>query len=260
MKSTARAARGHTLDIARPMTERTRGLTVRIWITAAGVLLVTLGPGVGPASAATRPGNGAMTVAMPWYAATVVSLPAALVGAFGALLIARWTRSQVTNDRRRDRSERREREAELRAEAELRERRIANRTAWTTQYQRIDQLLLDVGTVEYEAHRRRLFSDDREALELIRLQGVAEQYAEWAPGALTDVLRALVDALQEVQRHLLPTAPELDGLGSGGAGGGAGTAYRPLFIRAGEQTRAADRLAEALKSARSVLLREWGMD
>jgi hypothetical protein len=258
VKSTARAALGHTLDMARPVTERTRRLGVRIWITVAGLTLWTLGLGTGPAFAAGARETGEVTTALP-LTATSVPLLAAVVGIAGGLLTARWSRAQVNRDRRSDRSERRERQAEIRAETELRERRIANRTAWTMQYQRIDQLLLDVGTVEYEAHRRRLSGDDREAPELVRLQEVADQYADWAPGALPGALRALVDALQDVQHHLLPPASELDGMG-GAVAGGAATAYRPLFIRAGEQTRAADRLAEALKDARSVLLREWGMD
>lgn len=194
---------------------------------------------------------------LPWYVSSAATLVASGITALVAVLTVTWSRVQQIADRGTDRADRRTREARLRGEAELRERRAADRTAWTTYYRRIDELLVDTSPVSYEAQRRRLHDDDLEAAELLRLIKLAEQYAEFAPGGLPAALDALARAVTEVHRHLLPAKAELRRTG---AADPDGSGYRPLFTKAGDQTRAADGLAAALTAARNALHDEWGTD
>ncbi|WP_202235071.1 hypothetical protein [Actinacidiphila reveromycinica] len=142
-------------------------------------------------------------------------------------------------------------------EVELRERRVANRAAWTAHYRRIDDLLVSTARVAYEAQRLRLHEDDTETAELVRLSKAAEQYAEFAPGRLPTALNEVARSMSEVLRHLLPAEAALRSIGAAGA---HTSGYQPLFTKAGEQTRAADRLSAALATARSALYHEWGSD
>ncbi|SEG83164.1 hypothetical protein SAMN05216223_11411 [Actinacidiphila yanglinensis] len=142
-------------------------------------------------------------------------------------------------------------------EVELREQRVANRTAWTTHYQRIDDLLMSTAKVAYEAQRWRLHEGDPETTELIRLSKAAEQYAEFAPGGLPAALNEVAQAMRGVLRHLLPAEATLRSIGAPDA---RASGYQPLFTKAGEQTRAADRLTAALATARGALHHEWGSD
>lgn len=198
-----------------------------------------------------------MPETLPWYGPAAATLLAAGVAAAVAVLTVRWNRVQQLADRRTDRAERRAREARLRMEVELREQRVANRTAWTTHYQRIDDLLMSTAKVAYEAQRWRLHEGDPETTELIRLSKAAEQYAEFAPGGLPAALNEVAQAMRGVLRHLLPAEATLRSIGAPDA---RASGYQPLFTKAGEQTRAADRLTAALATARGALHHEWGSD
>ena len=253
MNLTPRMALGHTLGAA------LRSLPIRgtslLGAVLAAVLLV-VGPGTGTADAESAGNGTGVGAIIPWYVPPAVTLLAAAVTASAAWLTARWNRAQQRQDRRRERIERSEREAELRAEAELRERRAAGRSSWALYFQRIEDMLLAVGMLQYEAHRRRLHDDDAAVTELTRLRQVAEQYAGQAPGELPTALWELAEAISGIDRHLLPQAAELDRIGQHSS---LSAVCLPLFVRAGEQALAADRLAHALKNAHSALHREWGM-
>lgn len=252
MKLTPRKAFGHSLGTVRRL--QICGTAVPGVAPAAALLLV--GPGAGAADAASV-GNGSPTGGIPWYVPSAVTLLAAAVTASVTWFTARWNRTQQRRDRRRDRVERQVREAELRADAELRERRAAIRTSWAPYFQRIEDMLQAVGTLQHEVHRRRLHDDDAAVAELSRLRRVTEQYASHAPDNLQPALWELAEAISEIDRHLLPRAAELDRIGLHGS---PAAACLPLFVRAGEQARAADRLTRALQSSYGALHREWGMD
>lgn len=250
MKLTPRTASSHSLGTARHL--RTR--TIVAPALAPAVVLLLAGPGThssGPVS------NGPAASAVPWYVPSAITLLAAAITASATWLTARWNRSQQRRDRRRDRIDRRQWEAERRAEAELRERRVASQTSWTSYFQRVEDMLLAVGTLQYEARQRRLHDDDVAVTELARLGQVAELYADHAPGQLSAALEELAEAISGIGHYILPQAAELDRISQHSS---PSAVCLPLFVRAGEQARAADRLAQALKGAYGALHRERGMN
>ncbi|MFI1176510.1 hypothetical protein [Streptomyces melanogenes] len=227
----------------------------RAGITFALALAVLIGSapcGMAAAAGAESPSAGPP----PWSITVLSSLMAAVIGAVVTLRTTRRALTQGRRDRWQDRADAETRRAALRAEGDLRDRRIANRTAWTTHYQRIDELLLSAGRIEYEMRGRRLHADDAETAELVHARKAAEQYAAYAPGQLPTALSGLADSLGNVHAHLLPAMAELNGT----EGTRSSTQWHALFTCAAEQARAADSLTVALKDARSALRHEWGMD
>ncbi|WP_344074717.1 hypothetical protein [Streptomyces crystallinus] len=226
----------------------------RAGITVA-LALVLIGSATCPAAAADR-AEAPSAGPPPWSITVMSSLMAAVIGAVVTLHTTRRALTQGQRHRWQDRSEAAARQAAQRAENELRDRRVANRTAWTPHYQRIDDLLLSAGRIEYEMRGRGLHVDDPEAMELVRARKAAEQYAAYAPGRLPDALSGLADSLGRVHERLLPAVAELNGV----AGTRPPVQWHDLFACAAEQARAADALALALKDARAALRHEWGMD
>lgn len=252
MKLTPSTAVGHPLGIIRRA--RIREAVIPGVVPVAALLLAGPGTSVidsGPAGSPTAAG------AVPWYIPSVATLLAASVTATVTWLTARWNRAQQRRDRRRDRAERMEQQARLQAEAESRERRAANRVVWAPYLQRVEEILLAVGALQREAQRRRLHDGDACAAELMRLQQAVEQHADRGPGALPAALRNLAEAISELDRRLLPDAAELDRITVHTS---TSAICMPLFVRAGEQARAADNLAQALKNAYAAMHHEWGID
>lgn len=237
-----RTALGHTLGALRILRIAALG-------TIPAALWLLVGPAAGTADAEPA-GEGTASGTIPWYVSPAVTLLAAAVTAWVTWLTGRWNRVQ----QRRDRIERREREAERRAEAEQR----ARRTAWAFHFERIEETFLAIGILQQEAQRRRLHGGDAAASELQRLERTVEQYADHVPGVLLPAaLQELAEALAGIDRHLLPEAAELDRISLHSS---PSTACLPLFAHAGEQARAADHLARALKDGYHALHQEWGMN
>ncbi|WP_406164516.1 hypothetical protein [Streptomyces sp. NBC_00996] len=261
MQSSAQGTRGPTLRSTRPRTAPFRGgppgargtLRASAVVALAAVLLISQSS---PAVAVTDSSEPQAAGTLPWYLALVSSLAAAGVSAGVTLLTARTSLVHSRRDRRQDRADAETRRIAHHAERELRDRKIANRTAWTAHYQRIDDLLVSVGRIEYEIRRRRLHTADPETADLIQLKKAAEQYATYAPGRLPAALTSLAAGLDAVSAHLLPTLAELNNPTQPRSL----HLWHALFAQAGEQARAADHLTRTLKKAQAALRHEWGMD
>ncbi|GGP90545.1 hypothetical protein GCM10010278_81090 [Streptomyces melanogenes] len=261
MQFSAQGARGPTSLPTRARTDPSltqspaARVTLRTGVTVALAVGLVIGAAAGSA-AATDGAEAQTTSTLPWYITVVSSLVAAGISAGVTLRATHRTLTQGQRDRRQDRAAAEARQAALRAENELRDKKIANRTAWTPHYRRIDDLLVSVGRIEYEIRRRRLHADDPETAELLHARKAAEQYAAYAPGRLQAALSSLADSLDSVHTHLLPAAAVLDSA----EGAGPPARWQALFACAAEQARAADNLTRTLTDTQAALRHEWGMD
>lgn len=260
MQSSAQGTRGPALRSARTRSAPFGGSPPRgqgvvkvgtVTVLVAVLLISQSGPAVA-ADNSQRETAGTL----PWYLALVSSLAAAGVSAGVTLLTARTSLVQGQRNRRQDRAAAEALQAAQHTQRELRDRRIANRTAWTAHYQRIDDLLVSVGRIEYEIRRRRLHTDDPEAADLQQLKKAAEQYATYAPGRLPAALTALAVDLDAVSTHLLPTLAELNAPPQPRSL----HLWHVLFGQAEQQARSADHLTRTLKKTQAALRHEWGMD
>ena len=260
MQSSAQGTRGPTLRSTRTRSAPSRGGPPRgqgvVRTGAVAVLVVVLLIGQSGPAVAADGSEPQAAGSLPWYLALVSSLAAAGVSAGVTLLTARTSLVQGQRNRRQDRAAAEALQAAQHAQRELRDRKIANRTAWTAHYQRIDDLLVSEGRIEYEIRRRRLHVDDPEAADLLQLKKAAEQYATYAPGRLPAALTALAADLDAVSTHLLPTLTDLNAPPQPRSL----HLWHNLFAQAGEQARAADHLTRTLKKTQAALRHEWGMD
>lgn len=266
MQSSALGTRGPTPRSIRqgtpgiPWTSTGVRTLIRTTIIIATASVISFGTGRPAAALSSRAtvvadaSSTTQATGTSWYLALVSSLAASALSAGVTLLTTRSSLARDQRNRRQDRTEAKRQQAALRSEQELRDKRIANRAAWTAHYQRIDDLLVSVAAITYEIRLRRLHTDAPEAAELIRLKKAAEQYAAHAPGRLPTALTSLAAHLEAVHTCLLPTLGELAGSVTPSP-----HLLPAVLIQAGEQARAADHLTRALKKTQAALRHEWGM-